>query len=139
MTEQAYTIVRDRILLSRRSSDAKTEDRPIAEALRRTLLANEERCVGMAANMIGFNKRIIAFFEDGKCTVLLNPVLLKKEGPYEAEEGCLSLDGTRKVRRYQKIRVAFETEQFEKRVKTYSGFTAQIVQHEMDHLEGILI
>lgn len=139
MTEEALAIVRDRFLLSRRSAEAKAEDLPIAEALRRTLFANEERCVGMAANMIGFSKRIIAFFDEGRCTVLLNPVMLKKEGPYEAEEGCLSLDGTRKVRRYQKIRVAFETEQFEKRIKTYSGFTAQIVQHEMDHLEGILI
>ena len=132
-------IVRDEFFLSRRSADATADDLELARDLADTLLANRERCVGMAANMIGAAKRIIAFFDGGRITVMFNPEIIKKSGPYEAEEGCLSLEGRRSVRRWQTIKVRWQNERFEPRVKNYSGFTAEIIQHEIDHCEGVVI
>lgn len=133
-------LVHDPFLLSRKSADATKEDRAVAQDLLDTLTAHKEGCVGMAANMIGVCKRIIAF-QDGKdYTVMFNPVILKAAGEYEAEEGCLSLlGGPRKAKRYQKIKVAHQNSQLQKRIKTYEGWTAQIIQHEIDHCNGILI
>lgn len=105
-----------------------------------TLLAHSHECVGMAANMVGVNKRmIIVYMESGSDKIMINPVLKKKTGQYEAQEGCLSLTGTRPAVRYRVIEVEYEDENFKKRTEKFTGFTAQIVQHEMDHLEGILI
>ena len=104
-----------------------------------TLEANRSRCVGMAANMIGVNKRIIAFENDGKYEVMFNPVIVKQSGAYEAEEGCLSLTGRRKVRRFRTIKVQWQNEKFQLRLKTFTGWTAEIIQHELDHCDGILI
>lgn len=133
-------LVHDPIFLGGKSEPAGREDLPIAQDLRDTLQAHLDSCVGMAANMIGERKRIIIFVDDGKLTVMLNPRILKKSQPYETEEGCLSLlGGPRKTERYEKIKVEYETEDFQKRLKTYSGWTAQIIQHEIDHCEGILI
>ena len=111
----------------------------MAEDLLETLIAHKDGCVGMAANMIGVNKRIIAFDNEGKYMVLFNPEIIKKSEPYEAEEGCLSLTGTRKTKRWKSIKVQYQNEKFETRFKTFTGFTAQIIQHEIDHCEGILI
>ena len=133
-------LVHDPIFLGGKSEPAGREDLPIARDLRDTLQAHLDSCVGMAANMIGERKRIIVFVDDGKLTVMLNPRILKKSQPYQTEEGCLSLlGGPRKTERYEKIKVEYETEDFQKRLKTYSGWTAQIIQHEIDHCEGILI
>ncbi|MCR4646412.1 MAG: peptide deformylase, partial [Oscillospiraceae bacterium] len=96
-------------------------------------------CVGMAANMIGVAKRIIVFDNEGKCMTMFNPEIIKCSDPYEAEEGCLSLDGLRKTKRYRTIKVRYQNERFQERVQTYSGWTAQIIQHEIDHCNGILI
>jgi peptide deformylase len=104
-----------------------------------TLAAHREGCVGMAANMIGVRKRIIIFDNDGTDMVMFNPVILKAEGQYETEEGCLSLSGTRKTKRFQKIKVQYQNESFQTRLKTFEGWTAQIIQHEIDHCDGILI
>lgn len=104
-----------------------------------TLEANRSRCVGMAANMIGVNKRIIAFENDGKYEVMFNPVIVKQSGAYEAEEGCLSLTGHRKVRRFRTVKVQWQNEKFQLRLKTFTGWTAEIIQHELDHCDGILI
>ena len=104
-----------------------------------TLEANKERCVGMAANMIGFNKRIIVFDNEGTYIVMFNPEIIKRSGPYQAEEGCLSLDGTRSTRRWRSIKVRYQNEKFQERFKTFTGWTAQIIQHEVDHCEGIII
>lgn len=104
-----------------------------------TLEANRSRCVGMAANMIGVCKRVIVFDNDGKAMVMLNPVLLRGSGPYEAEEGCLSLSGTRKTTRWTVIKVQWQNEAFQTRIKAFRGWTAEIIQHELDHLDGILI
>lgn len=133
-------LMHDPIFLGGKSVPAGREDLPTARDLRDTLQAHEDSCVGMAANMIGLRKRIIAFIEDGKIVVMLNPQILKKSQPYETEEGCLSLlGGPRKTLRYEKIKVEYETEDFQKRCKTYMGWTAQIIQHEIDHCNGILI
>ena len=133
-------LVHDPILLSRISQEATAEDLPYAQDLLDTLLAHKEGCVGMAGNMIGVHKRIIAF-QDGKdYTVMLNPIIIKCAEPYETEEGCLSLlGGPRKTKRYRKIKVQYQTLQLQKRLKTFEGFTAQIIQHEVDHCNGILI
>ena len=93
----------------------------------------------MAANMIGVNKRIIAFDNEGARMVMFNPEIIKKSGPYEAEEGCLSLTGTRRARRWRSIKVRWQNEQFQERIKTFTGWTAQIIQHEIDHCDGIII
>ena len=125
--------------LSRPSLPATAEDLPIAEDLLETLIAHKDGCVGMAANMIGESKCIIAFENEGKYSVMFNPEIIKKSAPYEAEEGCLSLTGTRKTKRYQSIKVQYQNEKMETRFKTYTGWTAQIIQHEIDHLSGIII
>ena len=132
-------IVKDPIFLSQKAAEATAEDLPAVQDLRDTLLAHREGCVGMAANMIGVNKRIIIFDDRGIPTVMLNPEIVKAAGPYEAEEGCLSLPGTRKARRFRSIKVRYQNERLETRLKTYTGFPAQIIQHELDHCSGILI
>ena len=133
-------LVHDPILLSRKSREAAAADLPIAADLLETLAAHKQTCVGMAANMIGEFVRIIAFDCEGKYMVMLNPEILKAEGAYETEEGCLSLlGGPRKTKRFQKIKVRYQTETMQVRLKTFTGWTAQIIQHEIDHCQGILI
>ena len=132
-------IMRDEAFLSQKAELATLEDLPVAEDLLDTLTAHKDGCVGMAANMIGVCKRIIVFDNDGTYMVMLNPEVIKKSGPYEAEEGCLSLTGTRKAKRWQSIKVQYQNEQFQTRFKTFTGWTAQIIQHEIDHCEGLLI
>ena len=132
-------IMRDVAFLKLPSRPAVIEDVPVADDLLDTLRANAARCVGMAANMIGQSVRVIVVDDGGKPLEMFNPVILKKEGPYDAEEGCLSLDGTRRTRRWRSIKVQWQTRDFKSRVKTFTGFTAQIIQHEMDHLEGVII
>lgn len=132
-------IIRDQFFLRMPSRPAAAGDIPIADDLTETLKGNADRCVGMAANMIGENVRIIAFIDGGKIIEMFNPVLLRGEKPYQTQEQCLSLDGSRPARRYQTIRVQWQTRDFKTRIRTFSGFTAQIIQHELDHLEGILI
>ena len=132
-------IMRDEAFLSQKAELATLEDLPVAQDLLDTLTAHKDGCVGMAANMIGVCKRIIVFDNDGTYMVMLNPEVIKKSGPYEAEEGCLSLTGTRKARRWQSIKVQYQNERFQTRFKTFTGWTAQIIQHEIDHCEGILI
>ena len=132
-------IIRDVFFLSQKSAPAVPDDLSVAADLRDTLTANAERCVGMAANMIGVAKRIIIFDDDGEQVVMFNPELVKASTLYETEEGCLSLDGVRKTKRYKTIKVKFQNEAFQTRIKTYTGWTAQIIQHELDHLDGIII
>ncbi|WP_295156045.1 peptide deformylase [uncultured Ruminococcus sp.] len=132
-------IVRDVLFLKKKSIKADSNDMQIVEDLRDTLKANHERCVGMAANMIGFNKRIIIFTAGIMDIVMLNPVIVKKAQPYETEEGCLSLTGVRKVKRWEKITVEYQDTQMKKKRSDFTGFIAQIIQHECDHLEGIII
>ena len=132
-------IMKDPIFLAQKSAPATLADLPVAQDLRDTLEAHRDGCVGMAANMIGVTKRVIIFDDNGSATVMFNPEIVKCSGPYEAEEGCLSLSGTRKARRYRTIKVRYQNEQFQTRLKTYTGFTAQIIQHEIDHLGGVLI
>ena len=131
-------ICRDEAFLAQRAEMATPADLPVADDLLETLLAHRDGCVGMAANMIGVNKRIIAFENGGTYLVLLNPEIVKRSGPYEAEEGCLSLPGTRRAKRWQSIKVRNETRDFQPRYKTFTGFPAQIIQHELDHCQGIL-
>ena len=132
-------IMRDPIFLARKSAPADQADLQTARDLLDTLTAHKEGCVGMAANMIGVSKRIIAFDNEGSYMVMFNPEIVKCSGPYEAEEGCLSLPGTRKTKRYRSIKVRYQNEQFQTRLKTFTGWTAQIIQHEVDHCNGILI
>ena len=132
-------IMKDPIFLSQRSAPATAADLPVAQDLRDTLEAHRDGCVGMAANMIGVARRIIIFDDNGSATVMFNPEILKCSGAFEAEEGCLSLPGTRRAKRYRSIKVRYRNERFETRLKTYTGFTAQIIQHEIDHCDGILI
>ena len=133
-------LIHDPILLSRRSREATAADAAIAEDLLDTLKAYKETCVGMAANMIGEFVKIIAFDCQGSYMVMYNPEILKAEGPYDTEEGCLSLlGGPRKTKRFQKIKVRYQTESMQIRLKTFTGWTAQIIQHEIDHCAGILI
>jgi len=132
-------IMRDIIFLSQPSAPATPEDIGAADDLLETLFAHRDGCVGMAANMIGIARRIIAVDNDGQYLVLFNPEILKKSGPYEAEEGCLSLDGTRKIKRWQSVKVQYQNREFQTRIKTFTGFPAQIIQHELDHCDGILI
>ena len=132
-------ICKDVIFLAQKSQTATGEDLPAAQDLRDTLIAHRDGCVGMAANMIGVNKRIIAFFDGPACEVMFNPVILRRSGPFRVEEGCLSLTGTRETKRYQSIKVQWQNEHFQTRIKTFTGWTAQIIQHEIDHCEGILI
>nr|WP_317413445.1 peptide deformylase [uncultured Solibaculum sp.] len=132
-------IVKDIIFLAQKAEKATEEDASVAEDLMDTLKAHKEHCVGMAANMIGVNKRIIAIDNQGEYMILLNPEIVKKSQPYEAEEGCLSLTGTRKTKRWKSIKVQYQTLQLQTRYKTFTCWTAQIIQHEIDHCEGILI
>ena len=132
-------IMRDEAFLSQKAELATLEDLPVAQDLLDTLTAHKDGCVGMAANMIGVCKRIIVFDNEGTYMVMFNPEIIKKSGPYEAEEGCLSLSGTRKAKRWQSIKVQYQNEQFQTRFKTFTGWTAQIIQHEIDHCEGVLI
>ena len=133
-------LIHDPILLARRSEAATAADLETARDLLDTLKAHREGCVGMAANMIGVCRRIIVFDDGGKLSVMLNPEIIKASGEYETQEGCLSLLGApRKTKRFQKIKVRYQTEQFQVRLKTFEGFTAQIIQHEIDHCNGILI
>jgi peptide deformylase len=132
-------ICRDIIILQRKSVPATEADLQTVDDLVDTLRANAERCVGLAANMIGVNKRIIAFSLGAMVVPMINPVITKKAGPYEAEEGCLSLDGVRRATRYQAIEVTFLDRGFKKQRQSFSGFPAQIIQHEIDHCDGILI
>ena len=132
-------ICKDEAFLAQKAETATAEDLDTAQDLLDTLAAHREGCVGMAANMIGVNKRIIVFDDDGKYQVMFNPVIVKHDGPYEAEEGCLSLTGRRKVKRFQTIKVQWQNEKLQTRLKTFTGWTAEIIQHEIDHCEGILI
>ena len=133
-------LIHDPILLSIKSEVATKEDLQVAQDLLDTLTAHKDGCVGMAANMIGVHKRIIAFDNDGTYMVMFNPEIIKKSEPYDAEEGCLSLlGGPRKCKRYKTIKVHWQTAEFQTRIKTFTGFPAQIIQHEVDHCEGVLI
>ena len=132
-------IMRDVFFLGQRSESATEEDRQIIEDLKDTLKANRERCVGMAANMIGYRKSIIIVSMGFVDVVMVNPVILSKSQPYDTEEGCLSLDGVRRTKRFNKIRVQYQDERFEKHTQEYEGHIAQIIQHECDHLEGVII
>ena len=130
----------DPLFLGKKSQPATAEDLEVARDLLDTLEAHRETCVGMAANMIGVSKRIIAFNDRGKLEVMFNPEIVKAAGEYETEEGCLSLlGGPRKTKRWQKIKARYQTVDFQVRLKTYEGWTAQIIQHEIDHCNGILI
>ena len=132
-------IVRDAFFLNRRSEEATKADLPIAQDLEDTLKANRERCVGMAANMIGYRKRIIIVATGLADMVMINPVITAKAEPYETEEGCLSLPGVRKTTRYNRITVKYLDKKFAEHTQNFSGYIAQIIQHECDHLQGILI
>lgn len=132
-------IMKDPIFLAQKSAPATKEDLQVAQDLLDTLTAHKDGCVGMAANMIGVSKRIIAFDNEGKYMVMFNPEIVKRSEPYEAEEGCLSLPGTRKAKRYRSIKVQYQNEQFQTRFKTFTDWTAQIIQHEIDHCNGVLI
>ena len=132
-------IMRDEAFLSQKAEPSTLKDLPVAQDLLDTLTAHRSGCVGMAANMIGVCKRIIVFDNEGKYMVMFNPDIIKKSEPYEAEEGCLSLTGIRKAKRWQSIKVQYQNEQFQTRFKTFTGWTAQIIQHEIDHCEGVLI
>lgn len=132
-------IMKDEAFLAEASEKATAEDTEIARDLLETLEAHKAGCVGMAANMIGVRRRIIAFDNEGSYMVMFNPEIVKKSGAYEAEEGCLSLTGTRKTRRWQSIKVQYQNEKMQIRLKTFTGWTAQIIQHEIDHCNGIII
>ena len=132
-------ICRDEAFLAQKAEPATPEDMQTAADLLETLEHHRDGCVGMAANMIGVNRRIIAFDNEGEYMLMFNPERIKKSGPYEAEEGCLSLTGTRRTRRWQSIKVRWQNERFQERIKTFTGWTAEIIQHEIDHCEGIII
>ena len=133
-------LVHDPLLLARKSVPATKEDLETARDLMDTLVSHKDTCVGMAANMIGITKRIIAFDCEGSYMVMLNPELISSSGEYETEESCLSLlGGPRKTKRFQKVKVRWQTEALQTRIKTFTGWTAQIIQHEVDHCNGILI
>ncbi len=137
-------LIHDPIFLARKSELATKDDLQVAEDLLDTMMAHKDSCVGMAANMIGVRKRIIAFLdESGRTptyTVMFNPEIIKKDGAYNTEEGCLSLlGGPRPCKRYKSIKVKYQTLEMQTRIKTYTGWTSQIIQHELDHCDGILI
>ena len=132
-------VVRDVFFLGQKSEVASKQDLSVGQDLQDTLKANQDRCVGMAANMIGVKKRIIIVNMGFMNVVMYNPVIVKKDTPYEIEEGCLSLDGVRKTTRYQNIEVEYLDSSWKKHRQQYSGWTAQIIQHEVDHLNGIII
>ena len=133
-------LVHDPILLAMKSETAAKDDLQTAQDLTDTLSAHKDSCVGMAANMIGVRKRIIVFDNGGEFMTMLNPEILKRSEPYETEEGCLSLlGGPRKCKRYKSVKVKWQTFDFQTRIKTFTGFTAQIIQHEINHCDGVLI
>ncbi len=132
-------ICKDETFLAQKAAPATVADLGVAQDLMETLIAHKDGCVGMAANMIGVNKRIIAFENDGEYMVMFNPVIVKQSGAYETDEGCLSLTGTRKTKRHKVIKVQWQNEKFQTRLKTFTGWMAEIIQHEIDHCEGILI
>ena len=133
-------LVHDPILLAMKSETAAKDDLQTAQDLTDTLSAHKNSCVGMAANMIGVRKRIIVFDNGGEYMTMLNPEILKRSEPYETEEGCLSLlGGPRKCKRYKSVKVKWQTVDFQTHIKTFTGFTAQIIQHEIDHCDGVLI
>ncbi|WP_373599002.1 peptide deformylase [Paraclostridium bifermentans] len=132
-------IVKDIAFLEQKSELATKDDIEVINDLTDTLKANLDRCVGMAANMIGVKKRILVFTVGSIIVPMVNPVILKKEKPYEAEESCLSLEGFRKTTRYESIEVEYLDVNFKKHKQVFTGFTAQIIQHEVDHFEGIII
>lgn len=132
-------IMKDPAFLAQKSVPASPEDVQAAHDLLDTLTAHADGCVGMAANMIGVAKRIIAFDNEGTYMVMFNPEIIKRTGRYETQEGCLSLSGVRPAVRYRSIKVRYQNEAFQERFKTFTGWTAQIIQHEIDHCEGILI
>ena len=132
-------ICRDETFLAQKAAPATADDLATAQDLLDTLTAHKDGCVGMAANMIGVCTRIIAFDNEGTYMVMFNPVVVKQSGPYEAQECCLSLTGVRKTKRFQTVKVQWQNEQFQTRLKTFTGWTAEIIQHEIDHCEGILI
>jgi len=131
--------MKDLIFLAQKSEPATAEDLGVAQDLLDTLTAHKNGCVGMAANMIGVAKRIIVFDNEGEYMTMLDPEIVKASGAYDAEEGCLSLTGTRKAKRYRSIKVRWQNETMQMRLKTFTGWTAQIIQHEIDHCNGILI
>ena len=131
--------MKDIAFLSQKAEPATPEDLPVAADLLETLQAHKAGCVGMAANMIGENKRIIAFDNEGEYMIMFNPEIIKRSGLYEAEEGCLSLSGTRRAKRWKSIKVQYQNGKFQTRYKTFTGWTAQLIQHEIDHCEGVLI
>ena len=133
-------IIHDPIFLAGKSELATKEDLQAAQDLLETLIANKDGCVGMAANMIGVRKRIIVFDNEGTYVTMFNPEIIKKSGLYDTQEGCLSLlGGPRSCKRYKKITVRWQNEKFQSRIKTFTGWPAQIIQHEVDHCDGILI
>ena len=132
-------LMKDTVFLAQKAQPATADDIPTADDLLDTLRAHADGCVGMAANMIGVNKAIIVFDDEGTLREMFNPEIVKKAGAYEAEEGCLSLTGTRKTRRWQSIKVQYQNEKMQIRLKTFTGWTAQIIQHEIDHCNGIII
>ena len=132
-------IMKDPIFLAQPSAPATEADLPVAQDLLDTLAAHKDGCVGMAANMIGVSKRIIVFDNEGTYMVMFNPEIVKCSQPYHAAEGCLSLTGRRTAKRYRSIKVQYQNDQFQTRLKTFTGWTAQIIQHEIDHCSGVLI
>lgn len=132
-------ICKDQAFLAQKAELATAEDLAAAQDLLDTLAAFHDSCVGMAANMIGVNKRIIAFDNNGEYMVMFNPQIIKQSQPYQTEEGCLSLVGQRPAKRFQSIKVQYQNNDFQIRFKTFTGFPAQIIQHEVDHCEGIII
>lgn len=132
-------ICKDEAFLAQKAKPATADDLCVAQDLLETLEAHKDGCVGMAANMIGVNKRLIAFDSGGTYMVMFNPEIVKKSEPYEAVEGCLSLSGVRRTRRWRSIKVRYQNGAFQTRFKTFTGWTAQIIQHEIDHCEGIII
>ena len=132
-------ICKDETFLAQKAAPATAADLGVAQDLMETLIAHKDGCVGMAANMIGVNKRIIVFENDGEYMVMFNPIIVKQSGAYETDEGCLSLTGMRKTKRHKVIKVQWQNEKFQTRLKTFTGWTAEIIQHEIDHCEGILI
>lgn len=132
-------IMHDPVFLAQPSAPATAEDRQVAQDLLETLIAHADGCVGMAANMIGVCKRIIVFDNEGSYMTMFNPEIVKCAQPYETEEGCLSLSGKRRIKRYRSIKVRYRNEAFQTRLKTFRDWPAQIIQHEIDHCNGILI
>lgn len=132
-------IIKDEAILGKRSAFATEEDSVIADDLLDTLKANVDRCVGLAANMIGVNRKVIVFIDDGTYQEMFNPEIVKAEGAYQAEEGCLSFEGTRKVKRYRSVKVRWQTRDFKTKFKVFTGMTAQVIQHEIDHCNGVIV